>query len=100
MAAMRSLIHLRAYHRADYYVRTPYGRRVLRIGVASPALRRLHRQLGVDESALLTACNPRSRRAGPGANRAANARLWRRLRELGFAPWPSWGRDPAGIWPA
>jgi hypothetical protein len=45
---------------------------------------------------LITAWNPRSWELGPGTNAQAQARLARRLAELGLHTWPAWGGARGG----
>ncbi len=89
-----------AYRRTRYQVHSSGGLVVLQIDIPNPALRALHRQLGVSDSAFLTAWNPRSVPQAAELNAAAHERLCQRLAMLGLAYWPGWGCDPRGEWPA
>ena len=89
-----------AYRRTRYEVDAPGGLLVLQIDAPSVGLAELHRQLGVTQSAFLTAWNPRSVPRMAAQNAAALGRLRLRIAELGAEPWPGRGRDPTGAWPA
>jgi hypothetical protein len=90
-----------AYRRTHYEVPLPGGELlVLRVDVASPALRLIHERCGVSCSAFLTAWNPRSERRSAEQNAMANQELEQRLVASGFECWPGRGHDPSGDWPA
>jgi len=89
-----------AYRGTHYEVAVPGGELlVLRVDVASPALRLVHERCGVSCSAFLTAWNPRSVPQAAEQNAAANQELQQRLAAQGLASWPGRGRDPSGKWP-
>jgi hypothetical protein len=88
-----------AYRRTHYEVQLPEGELLLRVEVASPALRVVHERCGVACSAFLTAWNPRSVPQSAEQNARANQELVQRLAVLGFPSWPGRGRDPRGEWP-
>jgi len=73
---------------------------VLRIDVASAALAHLHRALGVDCSAFITACNPGSRTTAAAINLERQALLAQDLASQGLVPVEAVGMDPSGRWAA
>jgi len=90
---------LRAYRETEYRVEAPYPL-VLRIGLADPDLLALYRAAGVDCAALVTACNPRSRRLPQAQNARREAALRAGLLRDGWRFLPASGAHPAGGWPA
>lgn len=87
-----------AYLAADYAVlaQAPF---TLHVGVASAQVLALHRAHGCEQSIYMSACNPRSRRLRPAANRRRMQALHRILQRDHW-PWlPAEARDPAGHWP-
>ena len=73
---------------------------VLKVGCASRALLALHRRYGVNSSAFLTACNPRSQRRSGEANECAQRQLMSLVGRRGYVAVPGRGVDPAGAWPS
>lgn len=51
------------------------------------------------KAAVITAYNPRSRRTSDADNAAAHDALREAVMHLSKASFPSWARDPAGVWP-
>lgn len=90
---------LAAYRETDYRVGgdAPF---VLRIGIASTALKALHERHGATCSAFLTAVNPRSQLLDARANAARQRTLARQLRHLGLHAIPGFSRHPDNDWPA
>lgn len=73
---------------------------VLRIGHACPQLADLAQGCELpDWGVFLTACNPRSRRLRPAANRRRMRALHRALAQLGYAAMSGQAQDPTGCWP-
>jgi hypothetical protein len=89
---------LQAYRDAHYRVE---GDRAftLRIDHASPELRAAQRQLDVECSAYLSACNPLGALLGEAANQRRHAALIEAVEALGHPYWPGFGADPQGQWP-
>jgi hypothetical protein len=97
--ARNSARELRArYLDADYLV-GGNAAFVLKVDCASSGLLALHRRHGVDCSAFLTACNPRSERRSAAENQHAQRELEALLTQRGYACMPGRGVDPAGQWP-
>ena len=71
----------------------------LRVGQRSEELLALHREVGVESSAYVTACNPFSRSLSAAENEARMAELRTWLREAGHPTREGIGKDPAGEWP-
>jgi hypothetical protein len=90
----------RLYRRTDYIVLLDPPLR-LRCGPCDAAAEaRLLAECGLRRRwALLTACNPRSRRLGGAANRVRQRQLRQLLRRLRYRTWPTAHRDLAGRWP-
>lgn len=78
----------RAAHRAARYVaRTPRAL-PLQVGTHSTDLAQLLRKRSVSHAALLTAHNPRGKRAPPAVNAKAHAALGKQLEALGYTTLP------------
>jgi hypothetical protein len=90
---------LRAYEETHYRVLgdTPA---TLRIGHANSDLTKLHRALGVDCSAFVTAANPLSTLTGAAANAARQAALADELARMGLRFLEGIGEHPLGTWAA
>lgn len=89
-----------AYRAARYVVMAPGGTITLRCGALPAREQDALRALGVRQRwALITPCNPRSRRLRPHANRARLRRFHAELRARCIRWYPSVNRDPAGRWP-
>ena len=90
---------LLAYRQTEYRVLADPGF-ILRVGEASQALFAAHRQRGVACSAVLTACNPRSRILDPAENAARQSDLARDIGRRALPFVPGIGQHPANGWPA
>lgn len=88
---------LQAYRDTLYEVCEPPL--TLRVGVVCEPLRMLHRRLGVECSAFLSACNPFSRRLDAPSNAARHGALLRQLRAAGRVYFEGQGRHPSNGWP-
>ncbi len=91
----------RAYRATLYRVRLPGAELTLRIGVHDAAAgQRLARLGGCRRQwALVTPCNPRSRRLMDWQNRLRHAGMEAALQAGGLVHYPSLHCDPAGRWP-
>lgn len=89
-----------AYRRTDYQVADGSYAFTMRIDDPSDSLRTCHFAHGVDGSAFVTACNPRSVPASEAENEAAMARLASELEARGYFVLHGRGVDPTGDWPA
>lgn len=84
------------YRSAVYRVHRPGGPLVLALELPCPALAALLRAHGASCAALVTACNPRGRVLGAGANRRRQRALARELRALGADSLPADGGSADG----
>lgn len=90
---------IEAYRRAEYRVADGGYAFAMRIDEPSDSLRTCHAAFGVQCSAFITACNPRSVPTPDAENTAAMERLERTLEEDGYFVLQGLGVDPAGDWP-
>ena len=90
---------MEAYRRTEYQVADGSYAFTLRIGEASDSLRTCHFAHGVECSAFLTACNPRSVPRAEVENADAMKRLARELEDEGYFVLSGRGVDPTGAWP-
>jgi hypothetical protein len=88
---------IQAYRATAYRVLGEHGM-VLRIDTPSALLARLHAALGVNCSAFITACNPRSQATDAAINLEWQARLAAELMAGGWVPVDAVGEDPTGRW--
>lgn len=92
-----------AYTATTYRVWLPQGPLDLRLGHRAPRLAALMGRLGMNAWAVITPCNPGSRRLPPQANQARltalAACLARRGRGAGWGWWPAENRADRGDWP-
>jgi hypothetical protein len=90
-----------AYRRAEYRIRLPRGELVLRVGTADAAAdQRLREEAGVlDHWAVLTPCNPQSRRHTAEQNAALLEELAEIAESLSLRRVRSVNTDPRGEWP-
>lgn len=88
-----------AYRRTDYQVADGSYAFTMRVDEPSDSLRTCHFAHGVESSAFITACNPRSVPTTDAENTAAMARLERSLQEDGYFVLRGRGVDPTGRWP-
>ena len=91
----------RAYRATLYRVRLPGAELTLRIGIHdAAAARRLALRGGCRRHwALVTPCNPHSRRLMDWQNRLRHAGMEAGLQASGLVHYPSLHGDPAGRWP-
>jgi hypothetical protein len=89
-----------AYAATVYRVFLPGGSCDLRPGESSAMLRGWLADAGVREFAILTACNPGSRRLSATDNAERQARLECALLEAGYEPYAGENVAAAGDWPA
>lgn len=91
----------RAYRATRYRVRLPGPELTLRIGVRDAAGEKWLAQLGGCRRhwALVTPCNPHSRRLMDWQNRLRHAGMEAGLQASGLIHYPSLHGDPAGRWP-
>lgn len=91
----------RAYRATLYRVRLPGAELTLRIGVRDAVSeKRLAQFAGCRRHwALVTPCNPHSRRLMDWQNRLRHAGMEAGLRASGLVYYPSLHDDPAGQWP-
>lgn len=89
----------RAYAATVYRVFLPGGICDLRPGEPSETLRCWLENSGVREFAVLTACNPGSRRLTAGDNAERQARLEIALLEAGYEPYAGENLSGADDWP-
>lgn len=88
-----------AYRAALYRVAAGDGVIDLRPDRPDRRLDRLLRRHRATTAALITACNPRSRRQPPLVNALRTRRLAEAVRRGGWRAVPTAGTDPAGCWP-
>ncbi len=90
-----------AYRSADYCVRLPLGNLLLKVDKYRKADdRRLRDEAGVESHwAIVTPCNPESRRLSSEENRRRLDEFKENLRPLGMRYVVSVNRDPQGQWP-
>lgn len=89
-----------AYRAALYEVDAGAGAAIaFQVGRPCPALGAVLRAHGVGCAALLTACNPRSRRHTDAENARTTRALVAAVAAVGKAWLPGRGRDPRGAWP-
>ena len=88
-----------AYRRTEYRVADGSHAFALRVDEPSDSLRTCHAAFGVDCSAFITACNPRSVPRSDAENEAAMERLERTLEDDGYFVLQGRGVDPTGGWP-
>jgi len=90
-----------AYRRTEYRVSLTDGRMLaLRIGVRDRDAERRLRLAGVRKSwAIVTPCNPGSRRIGARCNATQLRRLERQLKRSGHRYLHAVNHDPSGRWP-
>lgn len=88
-----------AYRRTEYRVADGSFAFAMRVDEPSDSLRTCHSAHGVDCSAFVTACNPRSVPTPEGENAAAMMRLERELEARGYFVLQGRGVDPTGEWP-
>lgn len=89
---------LQAYRETEYRVCADAAF-VLRVDEPSAPLAAAHAHRGVDCSAYVTACNPRSRPLGELENAQRHAALGRELARRGFVALEGRGEHPRGGWP-
>jgi len=89
---------LEAYRQAVYHVaaRPPFA---LRVGQQSVPLMTAHQAHGVECSAFITACNPRSLRLDDEQNVRRQSVLDAALRDTGLCYVDGFGHDHRGHWP-
>lgn len=90
---------LEAYRRTEYRVADGSHAFVMRIDEPSDSLRTCHFAHGIECSAFITACNPRSVPTPAADNERAMARLARELEAGGYFVLEGHGVDPTGAWP-
>jgi hypothetical protein len=88
-----------AYRRTEYQVADGSYAFTMRIDEPSDSLRTCHFAHGVDGSAFVTACNPRSVPGSDVENADAMTRLARELEAGGYFVLHGRGVDPTGAWP-
>lgn len=88
-----------AYRRTEYRVADGSHAFALRVDEPSDSLRTCHAAFGVDCSAFITACNPRSVPTSDADNEAAMIRLAGELEARGYFLLHGRGVDPTGAWP-
>jgi hypothetical protein len=89
-----------AYRATTYAVAMPDGTTLaLRIGTHSAPLDRLLAATGHDHWAVVTACNPRSRRLDDVENAERTSRLAGIVRDRGLDALAAEGRGDGGDWP-
>jgi hypothetical protein len=74
---------LRAYQTSQFFVWTPEGEIVLRVGERNPRLNELMTKLGALSSAFLTAWNPGSVKLSIEENQTRQAALTEKVRKAG-----------------
>ena len=89
---------LNAYRQANYIVETGGREFILNVGISSADLEALHRQHGVQCSAVITAWNPFGQSTDKVFNRQANQLLKKDLSASGCGMLPCTGHDPDGNW--
>lgn len=89
---------LAAYRQAEYIVQSSPSF-ILRVDVYSARLNELHRQNGVNSSAVITACNPHSEQADAAINALAVQKLRQDLETAGCVMIDCTGHDPQRHWP-
>ena len=87
-----------AYLETDYCVggNTPF---VMHVGIANDNLARLYKQFQTNSAALITACNPYSKKVGDLVNAERNAKLESELTRRSLTFWDGVGKHPSGNWP-
>lgn len=88
-----------AYRRTEYRVADGSYAFVMRVDEPSDSLRTCHFAHGVERSAFVTACNPRSVPTPDQENETAMARLASELEARGYFVLQGRGVDPTGAWP-
>ncbi|WP_165498107.1 DUF3293 domain-containing protein [Siculibacillus lacustris] len=88
-----------AYGGARYRIEAPEGAFTVVCSECHAGLERLLAAAGARSAALITAHNPRGRRADPSANTAAEAALGAAIADLGLESLVTAGVDPNGVWP-
>lgn len=86
-----------AYLETDYCVAAP-SPFVLRVGIASECLAKLHKQFRASCSAFVTACNPRSQGVGEIVNAQRQEDLANELNRRSLTCFDGIGMQPAGNW--
>jgi hypothetical protein len=89
LADSRALVGV--YIATSYIVNTPNGRIALRIGQSNRAFERLLRRSRVHSWALVSGCNPASRRTSRWRNAARSSRLVRVAKAWGLRTFPGEG---------
>jgi hypothetical protein len=87
------------YRRTEYQVADGSYAFTMRIDEPSDSLRTCHFAHGVDCSAFITACNPRSVPRADAENAGAMMRLAGELESRGYFVLDARGVDPTGAWP-
>lgn len=88
-----------AYRRTEYQVADGSHAFTMRVDEPSDSLRTCHFAHGVECSAFITACNPRSVPTADDQNAGAMTRLAGELERRGYFVLHGRGVDPTGAWP-
>jgi hypothetical protein len=97
MAARSPLLET-AFRATRYELVTPLFPTTVRIDEPSANLAALQRALGVAQSGVVSAWNPRGERRPHHENAAAHARLCACAAAFGLQSWPAWHRAPDAQW--
>jgi len=88
-----------AYYRAEYVVRSPQRKTIVRVGVMNHELDIILEESGYSNYAIISAHNPGSNRLSDAENTARHGRLLEELEVRRVPFWTAENLDPDAKWP-